>query len=82
MPTLIGTATGLVNDLEAIAVAATIELKRKPDNFDLMMSDPKAFYSLNVADLDDETTLRWIWNAYFEGAKLSLLHNRPLWSGG
>ena len=82
MPTLIGTATGLVNDLEAIAAAATIKLRKKPDNFDLMLSDSKAFHSLKVTQLDDETTLRWIWNAYFEGAKLSLLHNRPLWSGG
>lgn len=82
MPTFIGTATGLVNDLEAIAAAAKIGLKKKPSNFDLMMSDPKAFYALKVADLDEEATLRWIWNSYYEGAKLSLLHNRPLWSGG
>ena len=82
MPTLIGTVIGLVNDLEAIAAATKIWLKKKPRNFDLMMSDPKAFYALNVADLDEETTLRWIWNSYYEGAKLSLLHNRPLWSGG
>jgi len=82
MPTLIGTATGLVNDLEAIAVAAKIGLQKKPSNFDLMLSDPKAFYALEVADLDEQTTLRWLWNSYYEGAKLSLLHNRPLWSGG
>jgi hypothetical protein len=79
MPTLIGTATGLVNNLEAIAAAAKIGLKQKPSNFDLMMSDPKAFYALKV-ELDEETTLRWIWNSHYEGAKLSLLHNMPLWS--
>ncbi|MDO8353767.1 MAG: hypothetical protein Q7T14_09910 [Aestuariivirga sp.] len=81
MPTLIGTATGLVNDLEAIATAADIGLKKKPNNFDLMLTDPKAFYGLKVADLDEETTLRWIWHSYYAGAKLALLRNKPLWSG-
>jgi hypothetical protein len=81
-PTLIGTAAGLVNNLDEIANAADIGLKQKPNNFDLMMSDLKSFYSLKVGDLDEETTLRWLWNSYYEGAKLALQHNRPVWSGG
>ena len=82
MPTFIGTAGDLIANLTEIAKVSDVQFGVMPQYFDLMLSNPKAFYAMKLDTFDEPTMLKWIWLACMMGAELSLKHNRPLWSGG
>ncbi len=82
MPTLICTASGLLSDLKQIAEMSDKKLGKKPDGFDLMLSNSRAFYDKKDLRLDDDSTIRWIWFALQTGADLALQNDMPLWSSG
>jgi hypothetical protein len=80
---MISTATGLINDLQQISELSNMELGVKPGQFDLMLSDPPAFYK-STADItfSDKATLQWMWYAYFWAAQKSLQSSTPVWQAG
>jgi hypothetical protein len=81
-PTLICTASGLLSDLKQIAEKSDLKLGKKPKGFDLMLSDASAFYAKKNFQLDEDSTILWVWLSLQTGAELALKNNMPLWSGG
>lgn len=61
---MISTATGLINDLQQISGSSSMQLGTKPDLFELMLSDPRAYYE-STADItfSEKETLQWTWYA-------------------
>lgn len=82
MPTLICTVSGLLSDLKQIASKSDKKLGKKPEDFDLMLSDSIAFYAKKGFQLDEDSTICWIWLGLQTGAELALKNNMPLWSSG
>ena len=82
IPTLICSASGLLSDLKQIAAKSDKKLGKKPEYFDLMLADPKAFNAKVDFQLDEDSTIRWVWLSLQTGAEFSLKSNMPLWSGG
>jgi hypothetical protein len=78
-PFLVGTTSGLLRDLNEIAVKSDKHLGQKPELFDLMMSNPKEFYSAMSEGLSPDDMLRWVWFAYKFGAESAASKNMPLW---
>jgi hypothetical protein len=81
-PTLICTASGLLSDLKQIAEKSDLKFGNKPKGFDLMLSDASAFYAKKNFQLDEDSTILWVWLSLQTGAELALKNNMPLWSGG
>jgi hypothetical protein len=80
-PVFFGSAYGLLANLAAIATTSPYGLGTVPPHFEMMRTDPRSFYALQLDAFDEQATLQWIWRALFEAATLSVERNIPLWSG-
>jgi len=80
-PVFFGSAYGLLDNLADIAALSPRGLSTVPPHFELMRTDPRAFYALKLDAFDEATMLQWIWRALFEAATLSVNRNVPMWSG-
>jgi hypothetical protein len=81
-PISVCSAFGLLDNLAEIATRSSHDLGVVPPHFELMRSDPRAFFALQIDAFDERTMLQWIWRALFEGATLSIERNVPMWGGG
>jgi hypothetical protein len=81
-PCLVGTASGLLDDLKDIAAISPKTLAEKPKSFDLMLSDPKTYFAQSTNALSEDETLCWIWHAYNFGAEQAIARSMPLWQAG
>jgi hypothetical protein len=70
-PIFVGTVPGLLNDLKEMAALSKLQLGSKPENFDFMIANPSQFQA-ESKELSADDTIRWIWFAYYFGAKTSL----------
>jgi hypothetical protein len=78
MPTLIGTAKGLIANLLEVQKSSNLKLGVFPKNFDLMLNDIKKFHSIADLGLNEADTIRWVWLSLMKGAELSLENHKPL----
>jgi hypothetical protein len=79
----VGSAHTLLANLADVRTASPYDLGVVPPYFELMRTDPKAFYRLRMdAALDDKTALQWVWRSFFEAASLCIERNVPMWCGG
>jgi hypothetical protein len=80
-PVFFGSAYGLLANLADIRAASPHDLGAAPPYFELMRTDPRAFYALKLDAFDAATTLQWLFRSYFEAATLAVERNLPMWSG-
>jgi hypothetical protein len=80
-PIFVGSSFGLLDNLADIATRSPHDLGVVPPHFELMRSDPRAFFALQVDAFDERAMLQWIWRALFEAATLSVERNVPMWGG-
>jgi hypothetical protein len=80
-PAFFGSAHSLLANLADIRTASPHDLGAVPAHFELMRTDPQAFYRLKLDAFDDKTTMQWLWRSYFEAATLSVERNLPLLLG-
>ncbi len=79
MPTLVGTAKGLLSDLQEIQKKSKLSLGTFPKNFDLMIDDRKAFNAIANLQLNDQEIIQWVWLSLKIGAEYSIKSNKPLY---
>jgi hypothetical protein len=78
-----GSSCGLLANLAEIAALSPHGLGTVPAHFDLMLSDLRAFYALDLNPVTESESamLQWVWRALFEAATLSVERNVPMWNG-
>jgi hypothetical protein len=78
-----GSSCGLIANLAEIAALSPHGLGTVPAHFDLMRSDLRAFYALDLDPVTESESamLQWVWRALFEAATLSVERNAPMWNG-
>ena len=73
--------TGLLANPADNAAASPHGLGTVPAHFELMRTDLRAFYALELDAFDEATTLQWVWRALFEAATLCIERNFPTATG-
>jgi len=80
-PSFFGSADGLLANLADIAAASPHRLGTVPPHFELMSTNLRAFYALELDAFDETTMLQWVWRALFEAATLCVERNFPMSTG-
>jgi len=66
----------LLADLKEIQRLSHLDLGTVPGGYELMRSDPKAFYKSEIT-LDNNTLMQWIWRGLHDAAELSIAKSAP-----
>jgi hypothetical protein len=74
----VGSTFRLLGDLERIRALASIDLAAAPPGYRDMRKDYRAWFNSESAQLSEDETLRWVWNALNDGAKISIDRKVPI----
>ena len=76
-PLFVGSAQGLLRDLETIRARSPLQLGTTPDLYEEMRRDRIAFGRKDVA-VEYPAYIQWVWLGLFDAATLSLEHGAPV----
>ena len=78
---LLGSSYTLLDELTEIKAMSDIDLDQVPPGYQLMRSDPKAWFKSEFELENDDDIIRWVWRGLWDAAELSIKENAPIFGG-
>jgi hypothetical protein len=76
-PTFVRSSIRLLNDLAKIKEMSPLNVSATPPTYGGMRNDNRSWFSI-PHHLSDDDTIKWVWNAFRDGAQISIERQCPM----
>jgi hypothetical protein len=76
-PTFVGSSIRLLNELVRIKEMSPLDVGTLPPTYSDMRNDYRRWFS-TPCELSEDDTIRWVWNALRDGARISIERQFPM----